>query len=93
MVTYKVTLTKEERESLMANTRQVSHTAKKVIQSLISLSTDQGVYNECRQTREQIFKVINTDIRTIDRVKKSFVMKGLDAVLGVATTSHIFEKM
>ena len=42
MVKYKVTLTKEERELLMANTRKGSHTAKKVIHSLILLNVDQG---------------------------------------------------
>jgi len=40
MVKYKVTLTKEERELLMANTRKGSHTAKKVIHSLILLNLE-----------------------------------------------------
>jgi hypothetical protein len=31
-------------------------------------------------------------MRTIDRVKKRFVMEGLDAALGVAPTSRIYEK-
>jgi len=92
MVTYKVTLTKEERESLMANTRQGSHTAKKVIHSLILLNVDQGVHNENRQTNEQICKVLKTGMRTIDRVKQRFVMEGLDAALGVAPTSRIYQK-
>jgi len=92
MVTYKVTLTKEERESLMANTRQGSHTAKKVIHSLILLNVDQGAYNETRQTNEQICKVLKIGMRTIDRVKQRFVMEGLDAALGVAPTSRIYQK-
>lgn len=92
MVNYKVTLTKEERDSLMANTRQGSHTAKKVIHSLILLNVDKGAYNESPQTNEQICKVLNIGMRTIDRVKKRFVMEGLDAALGVAPTSRIYEK-
>ena len=54
MVKYKVTLTKEERESLMANTRQGSDTAKKVIHSLILLNVDQGPFREAPQTNEEI---------------------------------------
>jgi len=92
MVTYKVTLTRDERESLMANTRQGSHTAKKVIHSLILLNVDQGPHNESRQTNEQVCKVLKTGMRTIDRVKKRFVMEGLDAALGVAPTSRIYQK-
>ncbi len=92
MVTYKVTLTKEERESLMANTRQGNHSAKKVIHSLILLNVDQGSYNESRQTNEQVCKVLKIGMRTIDRVKKRFVMEGLDAALGAAPSSRIYEK-
>lgn len=70
MVKYKVTLTKEERESLMANTRKGSHTAKKVIHSLILLNVDEGQHNENRQTNEEVCKVLKIGMRTIDRVKK-----------------------
>jgi len=92
MVKYKVTLTKEERESLMANTRQGNQTAKKVIHSLILLNVDQGPYNENRQINEQICNVLKTGMRTIDRVKQRFVLEGLDAALGVAPTSRVYEK-
>lgn len=92
MVKYKVTLTKEERESLMENTHKGSHTAKKVIHSLILLNVDQGPHNENRQTNEQVCKVLKTGMRTIDRVKQRFVMEGLDAALGVASTSRVYDK-
>lgn len=92
MVKYKVTLTNEERESLMANTRQGSHTAKKVIHSLILLNVDQGPFREAPQTNEEICKVLKIGMRTIDRVKQRFVLEGLEAALGVAPTSRIYEK-
>ncbi len=92
MVRYKVTLTKEERESLMANTRQGSHTSKKVIHSLILLNVDKGPHNDYRQTNEQVCKVLRTGMRTIDRVKRLFVLEGLDAALGVAPTSRVYKK-
>jgi len=92
MIKYKVTLTKEERESLIANTRKGSHTAKKVIHSIILLNVDQGPFIESPQTNEEVCKVLKIGMRTIDRVKQRFVMEGLDAALGVAPTSRMYRK-
>ena len=92
MVKYKVTLTKEERELLMANTRKGSHTAKKVIHSLILLNVDQGPQAEKSQTNEEVCKILKIGMRTIDRVKQRFVLEGLDAALGVAPTSRVYNK-
>lgn len=92
MIKYKVTLTKEERESLMDNTRKGSHTAKKVIHSIILLNVDQGRYVENPQTNEEICKVLKIGMRTIDRVKQRFVLEGLDAALGVAPTRRTYRK-
>lgn len=92
MIKYKVTLTKEERESLMDNTRKGSHAAKKVIHSIILLNVDQGRYVENPQTNDEICKVLKIGMRTIDRVKQRFVLEGLDAALGVAPTSRIYRR-
>jgi hypothetical protein len=92
MIKYKVTLTKEERESLMANTRKGSHTAKKVIHSIILLNVDQGPFAGISQTNEEVCKVLKIGMRTIDRIKQRFVLEGLDAALGVAPTSRIYRK-
>ena len=54
MIKYKVTLTQEEREQLKEITRKGSHTAKKVIHSLILLNVDEGMYSEDQQTNEEI---------------------------------------
>ena len=92
MVKYKVTLTEEERELLMANTRKGSHTAKKVIHSLILLNVDHGSHAEKPQTNEEVCKILKIGMRTIDRVKQRFVLEGLDAALGVAPTSRVYHK-
>ena len=76
----------------MANTRQGSHTAKKVIHSLILLNVDRGVHNKSPMTNEEVCNVLKTGMRTIDRVKQRFVMEGLDAALGVAPTSRVYDK-
>ena len=92
MIKYKVTLTKEEREVLMANTRKGSHTAKKVMHSLILLNVDQGPNSDNSKTNEEICEVLKTGMRTIDRVKQRFVLEGLDAALGIAPTSRVYTK-
>jgi hypothetical protein len=85
-------LAQEERDMLMEITRKGSSTAKKVIHSLILLNVDQSGHSETRQTNEEICKILKTGMRTIDRVKKRFVIEGLEAALGIAPTSQIYRK-
>ncbi len=92
MIKYKVTLSQEEREQLKEITRKGSHTAKKVIHSLILLNVDEGRYSEDQQTNEEICKVLKIGMRTIDRVKRRFVLEGLDAALDIAPTSRVYRK-
>jgi transposase len=93
MDTYKVTLTNEERDQLISISRTGTHSAKKIIHSLILLNVDRGEYAEERQTNEEICKVLKIGMRTIDRVKKRFVEEGLDASLKMAPTSRMYEKL
>lgn len=90
MVKYKVTLTQKERDQLKEITRKGSHTAKKVIHALILLNVDQGQYSEGKQTNEEICKILKTGMRTIDRVKKRFVLEGFEAALGIAPTTRVY---
>ena len=76
----------------MANTRKGNQTVKKVIHSLILLNVDQGAHNDNRQTNEQVSRVLKIGMRTIDRVKQRFVLEGLDAALGIAPTSRVYDK-
>jgi len=84
MNTYKVTLTKEERDQLMTITRSGTHAAKKVMHALILLNVDKGAYSENHHTNEKICKILKIGMRTIDRVKKRFVEEGFDAALKMA---------
>lgn len=92
MIKYVVTLTEEERKELIEYTRKGSHTAKRVIHSLILLNVDQSEFNTERQTNEEICKVLKIGMRTIDRVKQRFVLEGLEAALGIAPTSRIYRQ-
>lgn len=92
MEKFRVTLTEEEREKLLSYTRKGSHTAKKVVHSLVLLNVDQGINSDAPQTNEEICKVLKIGVRTIDRIKQRFVVEGLDAALGVAPSSRIYQK-
>ena len=93
MNTYKVTLTKEERDQLTEMTRTGTHAARKIIHSLILLNVDRGPYNTEKQINEEVCKVLKIGMRTIDRVKKRFVEEGLDAALKMAPTSRVYDKL
>lgn len=80
MVRYKVTLSKEEREELMSIINKGYHTSQKFRNAHILLNCDEGDYSK-KVTNEQISRVLNVGMRTIDRVKKRFVEEGFDAVL------------
>jgi transposase len=92
MTTYKVTLTKEERDQLTEMTRTGTHAARKIIHALILLNVDRGSDIES-QINEDICKVLKIGMRTIDRVKKRFVEEGLEAALKMAPTSRVYDKL
>ena len=93
MNTYKVTLTKEERDQLTEMTRTGTHAARKIIHALILLNVDRGNYNTEKQINEEICKVLKIGMRTIDRVKKRFVEEGFDAALKMAPTPRVYDKL
>ena len=71
MNTYKVTLTKEERDQLTEMTRTGTHAARKIIHALILLNVDRGSHTES-QINEDICKVLNNQClgRRIDSIDK-----------------------
>jgi transposase len=92
MNTYKVTLTKEERDQLTEMTRTGTHAARKIIHALILLNVDRGSHTGI-QINEDICKVLKIGMRTIDRVKKRFVEEGLEPALKMAPTSRVYDKL
>lgn len=92
MNTYKVTLTKEERDQLTEMTRTGTHAARKIIHALILLNVDRGSHVGS-QINEDISKVLKIGMRTIDRVKKRFVEEGLESALKMAPTSRVYDKL
>ena len=81
MKKFKVTLTKDEHEELKQITSQGKHKSQKVINALVLLGCDEGECQQKRSTNEEISRVLKTSLRKIDRVKKRFVMEGLEVAL------------
>ena len=91
MKKYKVTLTRKEREELLAITRGGSHSSKKVIHSLVLLNCDEGKYSE-KVNNDEVARVLKIGPRTIDRIKKKFVEEGFEAALHNRPTSRVYDR-
>lgn len=81
MKRYVVTLTEEEREALGALTTRGKHRSQKILNALILLDCDEGEFQTQRSTNEEIARVLNISMRKIDRVKRRFVVDGLEVCL------------
>ena len=73
-----VTLEEDERRHLNNLTSKGKHRSQKVLNALILLACDEGQHQERRSTNEEIARVLGISMRKIDRVKKRFVVDGLD---------------
>ena len=87
-----VTLTKEERESLTELTSKGKHRSQKILNALTLLACDEGDFQQKRSKNEEISRVLNTSMRKIDRVKKRFVVDGLDVALNGKKGSRVYKK-
>ena len=92
MKKFTITLTKNERDELKQITSKGKHKSQKVINALILLGCDRGSFQEKFSTNEQISRVLKTSMRKIDRVKKRFVVDGLDVALNGRKGSRVYEK-
>ena len=87
-----VTLTEEERNLLTGLTSKGKHRSQKVLNALILLACDEGEYQRNRSKNEEISRVLNTSMRKIDRVKKRFVLDGLNVALHGRKGSRVYVK-
>jgi len=92
MKKYIVTLSKDEREALVALSSKGKHKSQKVLNALILLGCDEGNYQTKRSTNEEIAQVLNISMRKIDRVKKRFVIEGFDVALHGTTGNRTYDK-
>jgi transposase len=79
MARYKVTLTEEERIVLLDICKRDKN-AKKVKKALLLLNVDEQVGLE-KQSDSVIAQTLKVNIKTVERIKKSFVEEGFDIAL------------
>ena len=89
---FKVTLDREERDSLVAITQKGNHQSRKVLNALILLNCDQGEFQDCWMKNEDVAAVLKISMRKIDRVKKRFVEEGLDVALNGRKGQRVYQK-
>ena len=87
-----MTLTREERDTLLALTSKGKHSSQTVLNALILLGCDEGEYQTQRSTNEELSRVLKTSMRKIDRVKSRFVLEGLDEALTKKKPDRIYDK-
>jgi len=92
MKKYKVTLTNDERQELNSIIQKGKHRSQKVLNALILLNCDEGVYQEKRSKNEDVASILQISMRKIDRVKKCFVEQGLDIALNGTKGQRAYEK-
>lgn len=92
MIKYKVTLTKQEREELISIIQKGKHRSQKVLNALILLNCDEGKYQQNKSKNIDISSVLQISMRKIDRVKKSFVEKGLEITLNGTKGQRSYER-
>jgi transposase len=77
-IIYKVTLTEEERVSLVSLTKNGKHSSRKLIHALILLNADCGEYCEShKRTNREIAEILSVGESMVERIKKRFVESGL----------------
>ena len=81
MKKYIVTLTEDERATLGTLVSKGKHKSQKILNSLILLGCDEGEFQTSRSTNEEMARVLNISMRKIDRLKKRFVVDGLEVAL------------
>ena len=79
---YKVTLTKEERSSLVLLTKSGKHSSRKLLHALTLLNADVGEFNESiKRTNSEIDKFLKVGESMVERIKKRFVANGFENAL------------
>lgn len=80
-VTYKVTLTQEERDELHELSHNGKRAARIVLNALVLLAVDRGEYQTAKQTERDIAEALHISPCSINNLKRRFVEEGLEAAL------------
>ena len=89
---YKIYLTEDEKGTLNSIIKKGRVKAKRYRNAMILFNCDETYKRVNQVTNEMISKVLNVGMRTIDRVKKSFVEEGIDIVLDGRPRQRKYDK-
>jgi hypothetical protein len=89
---YTVTLTEDERKSLLELASKGKHNSQQILNALILLNCDKSEWNVNHSTNEEISRVLNISMKKIDRVKKRFIEEGLEVALNGKESDRIYTK-
>jgi len=92
MIIYKIYLTEDEKVKLNSIIKKGRVKAKRYRNAMILLNCDEDYKHENHVTNEMISTVMNLGMRTIDRVKKTFVEEGIDTVLDGRSRKRKYDK-
>jgi hypothetical protein len=88
---YRVTLTVKERQELRALVSKGKAAARKLVRARILLLADQAEGGPA-QADPEIVKSLGCGRVTVERVRKQFVVEGLEATLDPKPTSRTYER-
>lgn len=80
MKKYKVTLTRDEVDELTSITKKGKRNARVLKNALILLNVDESEYGKAK-TDEEVAEVLQVTVRTIENIRKRFVMDGFEVAL------------
>ena len=81
MAKYRVELTDEERDELLARVNRGHGSAAEIKRANILLAVDRGEHAELRMTDEEAAKVYHSTPKTVYNLKRKLVEEGFDGVL------------
>jgi hypothetical protein len=89
---YRVTLEPAEREQLRVLLTTGRHAARKLLNAQILLLSDRGPEGPGRSAAE-ISQVLPVCSRSVERIRKRFVLEGLDAALNRKPPDRVYERV
>ncbi|KAA6333985.1 hypothetical protein EZS27_017661 [termite gut metagenome] len=91
MIRYRIQLSKLEVDELTSLINKGSHTSHSFRAAYVLLNCDEWEYSH-KVTNKQIGEVLQTGMRTVDRIRKRFVEGGLEAALERDTGKRVYAR-
>lgn len=91
MKKYHVELTEEERFELENITKKGKRNARMIRTAYVLLNTDENNANRLKKDKE-IANILNMSVRSIENIRKKFVLEGYEIALNGKPSTQIYEK-